>query len=276
MPVWSLMSRTGKLLWSNKRIFIGLTIIYGLLDIFLANGFGNSNAPQLKQQLSQVFSGNLAVLGSSAVIFADLISSSGGGSNKAAGAYQLFFTIIISLALIWSLRQTVAGGTFRIRDALYKGMTPLVPFVLVLLLVCAQLLPFIVGASIYNMVITHGIAVLNIEKITWGLLFAALTMWSLYMLAASIVALYIVSLPDMTPMQALNNSRGLVRGRRWTVIRKIIFLPFGLLILSALIMLPFIVFATPLAKYVFFLLSIAMITLTHGYMYNLYRDLLDE
>jgi hypothetical protein len=96
------------------------------------------------------------------------------------------------------------------------------------------------------------------------------------MLSSSLFALYIVTLPDMTPLTALRSARQLVRYRRWTVLRKIFWLPVALLILAAVIMVPIIIWLTAIAQWVFFLLTMFSLVATHAYMYNLYRELLHE
>ena len=53
---------------------------------------------------------------------------------------------------------TASGGPGpRVRDAYYRGMFPLVPFVLVLALIGLQLLPLVIGATLYNIAVTNGI-----------------------------------------------------------------------------------------------------------------------
>jgi hypothetical protein len=96
------------------------------------------------------------------------------------------------------------------------------------------------------------------------------------MLASSLFALYIVTLPGMTPIRALRSARGLVRYRRWTVIRKILWLPLLLLLVAAVIMLPIIIWLTAVAQWVFFILSMFALLAVHSYMYALYRELLNE
>jgi len=142
------------------------------------------------------------------------------------------------------------------------------------LVVGLQLVPLGVGSALYSTVINNGIAVTVVEKIIWGLLFFVLAVLSLYMLSSSLFALYIVTLPDMTPFKALRSARELVRYRRWTVLRKIIFLPLGLLLLAAIVVVPVIIFITPAAQWVFFVCTMAGLALVHSYMYNLYRELL--
>lgn len=77
-------------------------------------------------------------------------------------------------------------------------------------------------------------------------------------------------------MKALRSARELVRYRRWTVLRKILFLPVVLLVAAAVVMVPIIIWLTPLAQWIFFLLTMFALVAVHAYMYNLYRELLNE
>ena len=152
-------------------------------------------------------------------------------------------------------------------------MYPLIPFVLVLMVIGLQLVPLLVGSALYSAVINNGIAVMAIEKIIWAIGCFLLALLSLYMICSSIFALYIVTLPDMTPFKALRSARQLVLHRRWTVLRKVLFLPVALLIIAALIMVPLVILLTPLAQWIFFALTMFGIAIVHSYMYNLYREL---
>lgn len=276
VPAWKLTKRTSLHLWEHKKVLAGITLVYGFLNVIFAQGLGGADVTELKDQLGQIFTGNYGSLTSSLIIFTTLVGSAGNTSSDIAGAYQLFLALIASLAIIWALRQSYAGTKFRIRDAYYRGMYPLIPFILVLFVVGIQLLPLAIGSGLYGLVISNGIAVLAIEKVVWAMLFALLALLSLYMIASSIFALYIVTLPEMAPMKALRSARELVRYRRWTVLRKLLFLPLVLLIVAAVVMLPIILWLTPLAKYVFFILTMASLVAVHGYVYSLYRELLNE
>jgi hypothetical protein len=94
------------------------------------------------------------------------------------------------------------------------------------------------------------------------------------MLCSSLFALYIVCLQGTDPMAALRAARELVRYRRWTILRKIIFLPLALLVCGAALTIPAIFLITPVAGVVFFVLSMIGLTVAHCYMYRLYRELL--
>ena len=108
----------------------------------------------------------------------------------------------------------------------------------------------------------------------WGILLFLFVLLSLYMITSSIFALYIVTLPDMTPMQALRSARNLVRFRRWTVMRKVLFLPLSLVVIGGLLLIPIIIFLTPIAEWVYFGLTMMSLAFIHSYIYTLYRELL--
>lgn len=265
-----------KLLNSHKRLFISILAVYAIASLVLVQGFGSGDIPVLKDTLGELFTGNFGQLASGLIVFAALVGSAGNSGSEVGSTYQLFLTLFVSLALIWALRQVSGGVRIRMRDAYYHGMYPLIPFIIVLFVIGLQLIPLIVGSGLYSIVVANGIAVFPAEKILWALLFALLGLLSLYMITSSLFALYIATLPDMTPLKALRSARELVRFRRWTVLRKVLFVPVALLIVAAILMLPVILFATAAAQWAFFILSTASLAVFHAYMYTLYRELLNE
>ena len=96
------------------------------------------------------------------------------------------------------------------------------------------------------------------------------------MITASVFALYIVTLPDMSPFRALRSAKELVRGRRLMIWRKLILLPFVLFLGTTVVVLPFLLFLTPLTVWIFFILSTAWFAVIHSYLYTLYRELLNN
>lgn len=274
--VWRLSKAAAITLWRHKRLFVGITLVYGLLNLVLVQGLSHTDVSGLKGELRQVFTGHLGSLASGLSIFVVLLGSAGNTSSQTAGAYQTFLALIASLAIIWALRQSMAGVSLRVRDAYYRGMYPLVPFILVLVVVGLQLLPLVIGALLYGTVTANGIAVAAVEKFVWLCLYGLLALLSLYLITSSLFALYIVTLADMTPVKALRSARELVRYRRWTVLRKVLCLPLVLVVAAAIIMVPIIIWLTPLAQWVFFILTMFSLVAVHAYIYTLYRELLNE
>jgi K+-sensing histidine kinase KdpD len=158
--------------------------------------------------------------------------------------------------------------------AFYRGMYPLIPFILVLIVMGLQLIPALIGNFLFTTVINGGLAVGFIEQAMWTLFFILTILLSLYMISSSSIALYIVTLPEMTPMIALRQARELVRYRRFSVLLRALALILVIFFLLFVIVLPVIFIAPSLAEWIFFLITVLAIPLVHGYMFSLYRELL--
>ena len=276
MSVWQLTKSSARIIWDNRVVFVGIALIYGILILVLAKGFaGGQNVGDLKKAVSDSLSGNGKEIGASVAVFVSMIGSAGSGTTDTSGAYQLLVTVNTSLAIIWALRQILANKPFIFKEVYYKSMYPLIPFFIILAVVSLQLIPILLGSVLYSLVSSYGIAVSAIESILWILIFISLAALSLYFVCSSLLAVYIVTLPDMTPKKALATAKELVKGRRWLVVRKIISLPIVLFIISAIVMLPIILIAAPLAQLVFYLLTVLSLVAVHTYMYLLYRNLMD-
>lgn len=271
-----LMGQAFQVLGRNWKLFGGIMFWYALLIVALTQGFQLvSNIQDTKDGITDMFSG-WGELATGTSLFIYLLGSGGENATATTAAYQAILAIIFSLVLIWALRQVYAEekGQIRIRDGFYLGMTPLITFLLVLVVVAIQLIPVIIGATLYSTVLTGGIATTAVEFILWGSILFVLALVSFYLIASSLFALYIVTLPEMTPVHALRSARELVRYRRWVVLRKIIFLPIALVVMSAIVLVPLILFVTPVAGFVLFAVTMILLPVAHSYMYALYRALL--
>lgn len=264
--------------WQNWRVFGGIALVYGILNLVLVRGVsGASDLSSFKSNLDSALHGNAGNLLESLATFGYLIGTSGstGSSSGQSGVYQTILLVVCSLAYIWALRKTLTGNEVRqIRNSFYQGMYPLVPFALLFLLGCVQLVPMAIGTWLLSFAAGNGIAVTIWERLLFLGIWIALSLWSLRMITALLVALYVVTLPDMSPMRAYRSARQLVYRRRLLVWRKLVFLPFVMLILAVIIEVPLIMFLTPVAVWAFFVISALFLPLVHGYLYNLYREML--
>ncbi|HKU18651.1 MAG TPA: hypothetical protein VJP80_05240 [Candidatus Saccharimonadales bacterium] len=258
----------------NWILFGGILLVYAVLEVALVQGVGSSSdLANIKQSLDGIFKGSFAHLSSGASLFLYLAGSQG-STVAGGGAYQFILGLIVTLAIIWALREVWAGRKARIRESYYRGMHPLVPLVLVLVVILLQCIPLAVGAYLYSVVSTNGLAASAIEQVLWVLLFVGLAAVTLYMVCSSLFAVYIVCLPGMTPLQALRSARILAKRRRLLILRKLLFLPVAIVLIAAVLMIPIVLFATAAAPWLFFAFSIVLIGVGHSYMYALYRSLL--
>ena len=259
------------------KIFGGITLVYVVLTIILVRGFGSgTDVTDLKDVFSELYEGRLGGLLTAGSIFGFIVTSSGSTNSSEAGVYQSIVLLLVTLATIWSLRQTLSGSKIRVRDAFYKGMYPLIPFIGVLFIIGLQLIPLAIAGWLYGIIIAGGVATTVLEKSLCIIMLFLLALLSLYMIVSSIFALFIVALPDMTPIRALRSARQLVLHRRWIVLRKVIVLPIFLLLAAAGIMLPVLLWATDIAEWIYLFISLFGWILCICYMYTIYRDLLYE
>lgn len=273
--VISLLRSSLALIFGHKRLFLGLTLIYLVLSIILVKGFSlGGETSELKAVLDDIFGGGGGQVIGGIAVFSFLLGAVGKSSSEAGSVYQSVLFVIISLAFIWALRQTKADHKVGIKESLYKGMYPFIPFIMVLFVIALQIVPFAIGTTLYGLVASSGLAVGVLEHLFWIVVFGMFGLLTLYMLSSSLFALYIVTLPDIEPMQALRSARGLVQHRRWAVMRRVLVLPFVIVLAGAAVMIPIIVFVTLIAEITFFAFSMFSLVLIHSYLYNLYRKLL--
>ena len=275
--IWSIMRQAKAQLFIQKRLFLGITVVYGLLILLFVRGLsGGLNAYELKENLNVLFEGQGGVWASSAAVFGVLLGSASATQGELASLYQTIILVLVSLAYIWALRQTQSNSKLRVsvKESFYRGCAPVVQFTLVLVAITIQLLPLAFASFLYSVVFGGGFAATPLEQGIWYILIFMLFLWTFYMISSSIFALYIVTLPDAKPMQALRAARDLVRHRRWMVMRKVIVLPIVLIVFLAVITFPALLYVPVAAEWIFFVSSMLLLPALHSYMYALYRELL--
>ena len=272
---FKLLSRACKQLINKWQLLGGILLVYALIDLVLVGGnTASTSLPVAKHGLENFLHGQVNNFTSGFTLFSFLVNSGNTSNNDAASAYELVLLLIISVVYIWALRQIYANQKVRIRDAFYVGTYPIIPFVLILLVMGIQLLPLAIGASIYTNLLSGGYLVGTPPHVIAVLIFLLFASWTVYMLCSSIIALYIVTLPNMTPWKALMAARDLVRFRRWIVLRKLLFLIVTVAIGGVILLIPIALFATPAAMLLFLVLTALTVGVIHSYIYELYREML--
>ena len=273
LTAWQLLKKVMRDMHAQWPFWLKFIALLAVLNLILVHNLGNDIA-SLKSQLAAFLGANSAAtgLGTYALLLASNSTATG-----SAGVYQYILLIIGSLAAIWSLRQLFSDqppAVLRLRDSYYRGMFPLIPFVLVLTVLSLELIPAILAGSLYGVMANGGIIRAWYEQVIFLMIFfigLGLTLW---LLMRSVFALYIVTLSDMTPLRALRDASQIVKGRQLNVVRRILFLLGLLLVVSMAVLLP-VIFIVPVAtQWVFFALSMAALPFVHAYLYSYYRELL--
>jgi hypothetical protein len=270
---FKLTGRVTNILVQHWRPLGGIVLVYLLLNIVFASGISNVSTAfdSIKANLDANSANGLL---HGAAGFASLVGSAGASGSGTGSTLQSILFIIESLVIIWAIRHLLSGQQISVKQAYYKAMTPLIPFVLVVVVIIIQLLPVSIGATIFTAVATSVFTSTAVASVLSLIAFVLLAAWSIYMVSASIFAMYIVTLPDVQPRQALRSAKDLVKSRRGLIIRKVFFLPVFILVAMGIIIVPLILFIPGLVPVVFYGLSMVAILFIHTYLYTLYREMI--
>ncbi len=272
---WGLLKKSVHLMSANRKAIFVFFIVYGFLNLLLVRGFASQiDVGALRESFRNIVGDNSLSLLSGFTAFGLIVDSTAQGTGQVAQVYQTFLLVISSLSIIWLYRQQQAGNKVSMKMAFYRGMYPLVPFLLIILVIGLQFIPAMIGNFFYSAVLSSGLAIGGVEKVSWLLFFLSTLLLSLYMISSSAIALYVVTLPEMTPMMALRQARELVRYRRVDILLKTIAIVFVILASLFIVVLPVIFIAPALAEWIFFSVTVLGVPLVNGYMFSLYRELL--
>lgn len=270
-----ILRESTKIFWQNKRIFGGIVAVSAFFQYVIVQSLGSPlNIIAVKEQVQGILGDGASKFTTGWVVFGSVVGSAGRQSSDVAGVYQSIILLVTALASIWAIRQLMAGESVRLKETFYNCMYPVIPFVLVAFVISLQLIPAGIGSFLYSTVIGNGLAVTAIEKALWLMIFILLATLSLYMVLSSVFALYIVTLPEMTPLKALRSARNLVLHRRLSVVLRFLVVMIVIGALSVILLLPLIIFLPGFAEIMVYIFSATCIVFLNIFTYKLYRELL--
>lgn len=266
------------------QIILGITAVYTALYFILVRGIGGGiDFETLKSDVTGTLgsvlgegevSGVTSVFGLVGLLVVNPALSN--QQSPMSNYYQTAIFIIFVLAMIWAMRQLHAGQRITVKDAFYKGMYPLVPFILVVLVIGVQMIPVFVANIAIQLVqdVDNPLALSLAEQVLWALFWLLMVASTLYMVSGSIFGLIVVTLADMTPIRALKGAYDIVRFRRLVIMRRFVVLLLLLLIGLVVIMLPVLLWAVQIASVVYTLWSSFTVMVMVVFVYMLYRRML--
>lgn len=271
---WNVSKKALQLLVANKQPIAWFVIVYGLLSLLFVSGIvAPLDIGEIRERL-ETYTGSVSSFSNNVTILSLLLNSSFKASGEVSAMYQVIFIVTSSLALIWLFRQQQAGIKTGLKQAYYRGMYPLVPFCLVALVIGLQAVPAALGNFLYGSVINEGLAVTFAEQFIWFLFLMFTIILSLYLISTTIIALFIVTLPEMTPSVALKEAKDLVTHRRIDILQKMIALIIIIGAMYVATIFPTIFISALLAQVLYFLLTILVLPFIVAYLFVLYRELL--
>jgi hypothetical protein len=266
---FKLTGRTFNILKMFWRPLGGILLVYIFLSLVFATGLISSISSSVHTTRHGGHVSFKEALGG----FNDLLVGANASSDSAM--MQSILLVIVSLAVIWALRHLLSGEEVKVKKAFYHGPASVIPFLIVMFFIILQLLPITIGAAVLAVVFSSAINTGTFLSIIFAIIFLLLTAWSIYMVSSSVFALYIVTLPNIDPREALKSAKNLVKLRRLQIIRRQLFLPLSLVLMIGVIMVPLLLVNNFLTVTAFFILSLSAIIYSHTYLYSLYKDLLE-
>lgn len=290
---WSLTNAVRSILWKNWRLFGGLALVYMTATIVIS-GFGaqesySNLAQTLKDTSGDLFEGNFGTISQASLLL--LASVTSGLSPDITQAQSVLGGLAVFfgwLATIWLLRNTLAGHKPRLRDGLYNSGSPVLASVIVGFIVTIQLLPAAIAMIIYSAAQGSGLLEGGVSAMLVWLSVLLLGILSVYWISSSILALVIVTLPGMYPMQAIRVAGDLAVGRRVRILLRLLWMLLVVVVTWLIVMIPIILFDDwikgvtpsiewlPLVPLCIIGMGAATVIFVSSYVYLLYRRIVDD
>lgn len=290
---WSFTNHVRATLWSHKKLFGGLVLVYIFVTVAVS-GFGAQESyanlsDTLKEGGGELFKGNFGAVGEASLL---LVTSLTTGlspdltqAQSVLGGLVAFFAW---LATVWLLRNTLAGHNPRLRDGLYNSGSPVLATVAVGFIVTLQLLPAAIAVIVYSAAQASGMLEIGVSAMLIWTGVVLLGLLSLYWIASSFIALVIVTLPGMYPMHAIRTAGDLVVGRRLRMLLRLLWLALIVVLAWAIIIIPIILFDAwikqllpavswlPLVPLAIISMGSLSLIFAASYVYLLYRRIVDD
>lgn len=252
------------------RSFLGVVFVYGFVYVILVIGFVFLSPSTIKDNLTDLGE-ELALIDKAYLSLYSSIDFFSG--DQASQLIQFFLFVIASLAFIWTLRKVRQLKRVKVAEAYYSGTAQIVPLILTIILLFIFLIPLSIGSSIAAAGLNLASSFLETSLIV--IISSLLAFVSLWLMARYWSSFYIVSLPNMRPLESLSKSAKLTKGNRLKISLQVLWFSlitlavFGLIIFLVGISLPLV---TP---YVFVFLMFVLFAWVHTFLFSIYRSLVD-
>ena len=286
---WEFTNEVRIMIWNDKWLFIKFMLVYGFFSFVIVGLLSQDNYNLLQKTVNavgaNVVAGELSTIVQNVAIFSGVL---GGAFNPTLTEVQQVYAVILFLlgwmTLVWLLRQLMAGHkNVRLRDGLYSSGTPLIATFIIFLVILLQMIPFAIALIAYGAAYSVNIFDNTLFTTLFWVVELLLFVISIYWITSSVLAMIVVTLPGMYPLQALKASGDLVIGRRLRILYRLGWLCLSIVILWAIVILPMILINNiswlqiiPIVPIIVLLLSAFTMVWASSYIYILYRKLVSD
>lgn len=288
---WAFTNDVRLTLLRNKWLFILTMVVYAALTGLFVGMASQSTYTTISETLretgGEIFNGQLGAINQAGLLF--LTGMTVGFASPPSEVQQIYgslFGLLTWLTTVWLLRVILSGKRPKFRDGLYNAGAPIVSTTIVSLYMLVQLIPGALGVIIISTVMSSSIsgAIGMIFTVAAGLLIVL----SIYWVTSTLIALVVVTLPGMYPLQAVRAAGDIVIGRRLRILLRWVWLFVLLFVLWAVILIPIMIFDTwikgiwpvitwiPIVPVILLIVSSFTIVFASSYIYLLYRRVVED
>lgn len=272
---WKFLKETFRFVANNKKLFIGISATYVVVQVALVYIFGGGfDSSQAKREIEEILGVEAPAYSVAYGLANYLFISVGQRNNEVLGVYQNFISIIFMLSTIWVVRQKTAKEKFTASDIIYKSQYPLIQFIVILFILGLCFIPASISGFLYSVTIVGGIAATLLEQILWITICILLLILSLYLIIPGLLAMYIVTLPEVSPKTAYASAWKLLDGRRSGVAIRLMAGYIFVFVMGMILVMALGYFLTPISEVVFYLVTAFSMLILNIYTYKIYRAML--
>lgn len=224
---FALTFEVGGFIRKNIRLFLGLVTLYAVIVLVLGGLSSQEVYMELQDSISEdSMSDGGSALSTVSQATMTLLSAVSGPSNlgDTQQLYLVIAVLLIWMCTVWLTREIMAGHAPRLRDGLYNSAAPFVSTLLIAIVALLQLIPVGILALVYAALSGIGVIDHGFGAMLFGIIALTVVSLTLYWLTSTFIALVVVTLPGMYPIQALRLSSQLVLSRRLRVMLRILWL----------------------------------------------------
>ncbi|MDB5177862.1 MAG: conserved rane protein of unknown function [Candidatus Saccharibacteria bacterium] len=290
---WSFTNEVRVILWQNRRILVWVVVVYGLLSSLLVGLASQDTYTTLSDTLrntsGDIFQGNWGEIGKASLLFFSTVTGSLTTSpTEAQQIYAGLIGLLTWLTTVWLLRAIRAGHTPRFRECLYNSGAPIISTTAVALVLIIQLVPAALAVIAFGAAMNTELLSGGVVAMIFSVVALLLVTLSLYWVTSSLIALTVVTLPGMYPLQALKTAGDLVIGRRLRILLRWMWLAAIIVVVWTLVMVPVILFDTwlksllpaitwlPIVPTALLIMSSFTVLFAAAYIYLLYRRVVED
>ncbi len=290
---WAFTAYVGRIMRENKKQVLLLGVIYVIMS-FLLLGIGSQESfTTLRESLNEasdyLAEGNWSEMGKASLLTISTIAGSISPTlNEVQQLYAVILGLLLWLSIVWLLRQRLAKGTVKVRDALYNAGAPIIPTALLFIILLLQLIPIALAVIGYSAAQASGLLANGVEAMLFWAAAAALATLSLYWITSTMLALIVITLPGMYPMRALKIAGDMAVGRRLRILFRVLWAVLMAALSWFVVLVPIIMIDAglkawiplvewlPIVPIVVVIMSGVSFMWIASYMYLLYRKIVDD